>query len=186
MMNMYNNSYLTPYNQNFNQQAMSERIDSQIAQLQQMKEQMRNNQQMQPAQHQPTSINQTFQLAPQNNSSTGIKFANSVEDVQKELAIADTPFINNNYSMLWIKNAKGEIRTFELTEIKPKDEKDLIIEKLQSQIYQLNNQIKEMNNNEQQYVKASNEYESEQLNESIENKATSNVPNAKSSKQKPR
>ena len=185
-MNMYNNAYLTPYNQSFNQQAMNERIDSQIAQLQQMKEQMRNNQQMQPAQHQPTSINQTFQLAPQNNSSTGIKFANSVEDVQKELAIADTPFINNNYSMLWIKNAKGEIRTFELKEIKPKDEKDILIEKLQSQIYQLNNQIKEMNTYEQQHNETSNEYESKQLDEPIKNEATSNVPNVKPSKPKSR
>ena len=42
------------YQQGFNQQSMNERIDNQIAQLQQMKEQMKNNQQ-QPA------IKQTFQ-----------------------------------------------------------------------------------------------------------------------------
>lgn len=44
----------------YNQQSINDRIDSQIAQLQQMKEQFKNNQ--------PTNINQTFQLAPTNNA----------------------------------------------------------------------------------------------------------------------
>ena len=34
---------------------------------------------------------------------------------------------------MWIKNSRDDIRTFELSEIKPKDEKDLLIEKLQKE-----------------------------------------------------
>lgn len=172
---MYNNPYMI--NQNYNQQSMNERIDNQIAQLQQMKEQMKHN--TQPA------INQTFQLAPNSN---GIKFVNNIDDVQKEFAISETPFINKDYSTLWIKNAKGEIRTFELNEVIPKDEKDILIEKLQSQIDNLSNQIKEMNYNEQQYAKSNdesgNEYESEQLIEPVKSSKSSNVSSNRTSKPK--
>lgn len=177
-----NNPYVRPFNNMISQQSMYEQIDNEINNLQQMRERMKNNQLQQPIQ--PTNLTQNFQIAPQSNN--GIKVVNSVEDVQKELAITDTPFVNNNYTTLWIKNAKGEIRTFELNEIKPKDEKDLIIEDLKSQIYQLNNQIKEMNTYEQQHNETSNEYESKQLDEPIKNEATSNVPNVKPSKPKSR
>ncbi len=183
---MYQNNipYARPYNNAISQQSMYEQIDNEINNLQQMRERMKNNAMQNQQPIQPTNLTQNFQIAPTNNN--GIKVVNSIEDVQKELAIADTPFVNNNYSTLWIKNAKGEIRTFELNEIKPKDEKDLIIEKLQSQIYQLNNQIKEMNTYEQQHNETSNEYESKQLDESIKNETTSNVSNAKPSKSKSR
>ena len=39
---MYNNPYY--YSNNFNQQSINDRIDNQIQQLQQMKEQMKNQQ----------------------------------------------------------------------------------------------------------------------------------------------
>ena len=163
---MYNNSYMSNYNPNVMQQNLNDKIDNEIAKLQQMK----NHNISQPA------INQTFQLAPNSN---GIKFVNDIEDVQKEFAISETPFFNKDYSMLWIKNAKGEIRIFELNEIIPKDEKDLLIDKLQSQINILNNQIKEMNNNEQYHAgsndESRNEYESEQLIESVKSSKSSNV-----------
>ena len=168
--NVYNN----------NTQMSIDRINNQIKDL----ENMRNHLQNVPQPQTQPAINQTFQLAPQNNS--GIKVVNSVDDVQRELAITDTPFVNNNYTTLWIKNAKGEIRTFELKEIKPKDEKDLIIEDLKSQIYQLNSQIKEMNTYEQQHNETSDGYESKQLDEPIKNEKPSNVSNAKSSKPKSR
>lgn len=173
---MYNNLYQQPRNytnypqQNVYEQNMYDQIDSQIKQLQQMREQVKNN-------VAPTSFNQTIQLAPTNN---GIKFVDGIEEVQKELAIVDTPFINKDYSMLWIKNAKGEIRTFNLDEIIPKDEKDLIIENLKEKIKEL----KGMFENEQQHNKASNEYESEQLDEPIKTNTTSNVSNARTSKSK--
>lgn len=181
---MYGNNmqYPRPFNNVISQQSMYEQIENEINNLQQMKERMKNNQLQQPIQ--PTNLTQNFQIAPQNNN--GIKVVNNVEDVQKELAITDTPFVNNNYTTLWIKNAKGEIRTFELKEIKPKDEKDLMIEKLQSKIYELNSQIKEMNTYEQQHNETSNEYESEQLDEPIKNEKPTNVSNVKPSKSKSR
>lgn len=168
---MYNN----PYMQNFNQQSLNEKIDSEIAKLQQMK----NHNITQPA------INQTFQLAPTNN---GIKFVTGVEDVQKELTIYETPFITRDYSTLWIKNAKGEIRTFKLEEVIPRDEKDIMIENLQMQINSLSNQIKEMSKHEQQYDKSSDEsryeYESQQPIDSTTNNESSDVSSDRTSKTK--
>ena len=167
---MYNNPYMTNYNPNIMQQNLNDKIDSEIAKLQQMK----NHNTNQPA------INQTFQLAPNSN---GIKFVNSIEDVQKEFAINETPFINKDYTTLWIKNAKGEIRIFELNEVIPKDEKDLLIDKLQSQIDDLSNQIKEMN-----YVKSNDENgdecKSEPIIEPVENTKSSNVSSDRTSKSK--
>ena len=123
-------------NNMFNSQNSIDKINTQLAELERMKQQLQ--QAMQP------SINQTFQLAPQNSP---LKVVDKIEDVEKELAITDTAFVNKDYSILWIKNNKGEIRTFNIEEVKPKDEKDALIEKLQSQVYQLNTKLEEMNNN---------------------------------------
>ena len=118
-----------PYN--YGQQNLNDRIDTQIAQLQQMKEQFKNNQQ--PA------INQTFQLAPNNQS---MKYANTIDDVAKEIIYSDTPFFSKDMSVLWIKNVKGDIKTYELSEIVPMDDKDIQIQYLQSQIEELKGMIK--------------------------------------------
>ena len=126
---MYNNPYM--YNQNYNQQSINERIDNQIAQLQQMKEQMKHQQ--------PTSINQTFQLAPQQN---GMRFANSLDDVIKEIVYGDTPYFSKDMSVVWIKNSKNEIKTYELNEIMPKDDKDIKIDFLLAQIEELKKGLK--------------------------------------------
>lgn len=122
----------------YNSQNNIDRINAQMAELDRMKQQLQQS--LQPA------INQTFQLAPQNSF---LKVVDKIEDVEKELAVTDTPFVNKDYSILWIKNIKGEIRTFNMQEVKPKDEKDVLIEKLQSQIYQLNNKLEEMNTNDE-------------------------------------
>lgn len=179
---MFNNPYTSNYMQNYNQQNFNDRIDSEIAKLQQMK----TNINQQQANQQPPAINQTIQLAPTNNN--GLKIVSGIEDVQKELTITETPFVNVDYSTLWIKNAKGEIRTFNLEEIKPKDKKDAIIEDLQFQIYNLSNKIKELSSNEQwndeSNVENRNEHESEQLDESTKAKTTSNVSNVRTSKSK--
>ncbi len=124
--------YGNPFGQNFNQQSLNERIDNQIAQLNQMKEQLKSNQQ--PA------INQTFQLAPTNNHT--MRYANTIEDVNKENVYYDTPFFSKDMSILWLKNVKGDIKTYELNEIVPKDAKDLQIEYLQTQIEELKGMIK--------------------------------------------
>jgi len=133
---MYQNPYMN-YQQSFNQQSINERIDNQIAQLQQMKDQMKNNQQ-QPA------INQTFQLAPTHQG--GMRYANSLDDVNREMVYADTPFFSKDMSVVWIKNNKNEIKTYELNEIKALDEKDMQIQYLQSQIEELKGMIKNEHN----------------------------------------
>lgn len=133
---MYQNPYMQNYNTNFAPQSLNDRIDNQIAQLNQMKEQIKNNSQ-QPA------INQTFQLAP--NSNHTMRYANTIDDVNKETVYSDTPFFSKDMSILWLKGVKGDIKTYELTEIVAKDEKDLQIELLQAQINELR---KEMKNNE--------------------------------------
>lgn len=134
---MYNNPYMN-YQQTFNQQNINERIDNQIAQLQQMKEQMKNNQQ--PA------INQTFQLAPTHSS--GMKYANSLDEVSREMVYVDTPFFSKDMSVVWVKNNKNEIKTYELNEIIPKDDKDIRIEYLEAQIKELKKGIKTNESND--------------------------------------
>ena len=130
---MYGNP---PYITNaYNPQITKDRIDNQIAQLQQMKDQLP---QMSMPQGQP-AINQTFQLAP--NGQGIMKFANGIDDVGKEVVYNDTPFFSNDLSVMWLKNANGEIRTFSLSEIIQKDEKDMIIESLQIQINELKGRI---------------------------------------------
>lgn len=127
---MFNNPYMQ---RGINQQNMYEQIDNQINQLNQMKEQMKNNQQQQ------TPITQNFQLAP--NSHT-MRYANTIDDVTKETVYFDTPFFSKDMSVLWIKSVNGNIKTYELNEILPKDEKDMQIEFLQSQIEELKGMIK--------------------------------------------
>ena len=159
---MYNNPYML--NQNYNQQSMNERIDNQIAQLQQMKEQMKHQQ--------PTSINQTFQLAPQQN---GMRFANSLDDVNKEMVYVDTPFFSKDMSIVWIKNNKNEIKAYELNEIVPKDEKDIKIDFLLAQIEELK---KGMRKDE------SYDVINESITKSNENEEPTNVSNVPKSTKK--
>jgi hypothetical protein len=112
-------------------------INNNIAELEKLKAQMQNRQN-QPA------INQTFQLAPTNQSS--MRYANTIEDVNKEMVTGDTPFFSKDLSILWIKNAKGEVKSYELNEILIKDDKDIMIENLQSQINELKGMIKNEHN----------------------------------------
>jgi len=146
---MYGNSFYNP-------QPSVDRINAQINELQKMKEQMQ-----QPIQT-PTNLTQNFQLAPQPNI-TSIKYANSMEEVQKELVIGDTPYFSKDMSVVWIKNTKGEIRTFELNELIPKDEKDLQIEMLQTQIEELRKEIRR------------NESSTTNVSKSVEDEKPSNV-----------
>jgi hypothetical protein len=147
---------------NYSQQSMYEQIDYEINKLNQMKNQLQNNNQ-QPA------INQTFQLAPNSN---GIKYANNIEEVQKEMVINDTPFFSKDMSILWIKNTNNEIKAYELIEIVEKDEKDIQIELLQAQI----NEMKGMINNAK-----SNDVV---VDEPVKNEKSTNVQFSKSSTKK--
>lgn len=119
---MYNNPYI-------NNLSLNDRIDNEIERLKQMKTQVQ----------QPTPITQNFQLAP---THTGMKYAKTIDEVKKEQVYVDTPFFSNDLSVLWIKNSKGDIKTFELTEIIPKDAKDIQIDLLQNQIEELRKEMK--------------------------------------------
>jgi len=123
----------TPYM--YNTQPSLDRINAQINELEKMKEQMQK-----PIQPQPTNLTQNFQLAPTNREV--IRYANNIEEVQRDMVIGDTPYFSKDMSVVWVKNTKGEITTYELTEIVPKDEKDLQIELLQEQIKELKGMFK--------------------------------------------
>ena len=136
-----NYPYQRPYNVSLNEQGMYDQITGQINQLQQMREQIKNNMQLQQQhQQQPTSINQTFQLAP--NSSNGIKYASSLDEVNRETVFVDTPFFSKDMSVLWVKTPQNEVKAYELNEIVEKDEKDLQIEFLMAQIEELKKGMK--------------------------------------------
>ena len=118
---MYGNSY-------YNNQVNLDRINNQINEL----EKIRN--QLQQPLPQPTNLTQNFQLTPNVNP---LKYATSMDEVKRENVNSDTPYFSKDMSVVWIKSTKGDIKTYELTEIIPKDEKDLKIEYLQLQIEQM-------------------------------------------------
>lgn len=132
---MYNGQYIPQYQQ-YNPQTTVDNIDEQINRLQKIRTQIQ-----QPSQ--PTSINQTFQIAPTTHSA--MKYANSMDDVKKEMVMGDTPFFTKDMTVLWVKSTSGDVKTYELNEIVAKDEKDLQIALLQGQIEELK---KEMRNHE--------------------------------------
>lgn len=127
-----NNPYARNFNSNLSQQSLYDQIDYEINNLQQMKEKMKNNNSQQ--QQQP-SINQTFQLAPTNREV--IRYANSIEDVQRDVVVGDTPYFSKDMSVVWVKSINGTIKSYELSEIVEKDAKDMQIEYLQAQINEL-------------------------------------------------
>ena len=116
---MYNMAY-------YNQQNLIDKINNQIADLEKTKNQLTQV-------PQPTNLTQNFQLSP----SYTMRFEDSIDGVQKERVMVDTPFFSKDMSILWVKNASGDIKTYELKEIIKKDEKDLKIEFLQAQIEEL-------------------------------------------------
>ena len=180
---MYNNPYMPNYTAGYNQQSINDRIDSQIAQLQQMKDQLKNNP-IQPQNQQP-AINQTFQLAPNNNG--GIKYVNSIEDVHKETVFVDTPFFSKDLSVMWLKNASGDIKAYELNEIVEKDEKDLQIEFLVAQIEELKGMIKNeqpTSNDNEKPISTNTTTNDEPIGESIKESKPTSIPRISTSKKK--
>ena len=89
---------------------------------------------------QPTILNQTIQAGPQAN---GIRYAESIDDVNKEMIFMDTLFVNKDFTNMWLKTPQGNVRPFLLKEIIPKDEKDLRIESLEKQLKELLEERKE-------------------------------------------
>ena len=150
------------YNGALNTQIGIDRINNQIAELEKMR-----NQLQQPIQ----PITQNFQISPTNRET--IRYANSIEEVQKELIIGDTPYFSKDMSIVWIKNTKGEIKSYELTEIIPKDDKDIRIEFLEAQIKEL-----------KEGMKVNAKSNDDDVNEPIKSKEPSNVSNGTTSKTK--
>lgn len=146
---------------NYSQQSNIDRINSinnEIANLE-----MKRTQAMMP---QP--ITQNFQL----NSSNVMRYANNFEEVQRDFVIGDTPFFSKDMSVVWIKNTKGEIKTYELNEIVQKDEKDLQIEMLQARLKEIEERI------------SKNESNDKYIDESIENEESSNAKSVSKSSKK--
>jgi hypothetical protein len=138
----------------YNQQANVDRINSinsEIANLE-----MKRTQAMMP---QP--ITQNFQML---NNNSVMRFANNIEEVQRDFVITDTPFFSKDMSVLWIKNTKGDIKAYELNEIIEKDEKDIKIEMLQAQLEELKRE---------RVIK--NEPSNEYVNEPIKNEKSTNI-----------
>ena len=127
-MNGYN-----PQLYNYDKQIQEER--NKIAELE--------RQRMQAQFSQPTILNQTIQAGMQ---PTGIRYAESIDDVNKELVFLDTLFVNKDFTNLWMKNPQGKVKTYLLEEFIPKDEKDIKIEMLENEIKKL----KEEKNNDEQ------------------------------------
>ena len=143
---MYNNPYYVPLANGLDMQE----LQRQKGQLQQLSNQLSG---------QP-NINQTFQIGT--NNYEVIRYANNIDEVIKSYVLGDTPFFSRDMSIVWLKNNKGEIRTFELNEVIQKDDKDIQIELLQAQINELKKEIK-------------NDADSKYIDESIEDKKPSSI-----------
>ena len=157
---MFNNPY------NYNQQANLERINNQSAELEKMKNQISN-----PL-PQPTNLTQNFQIAPTNQAS--MRFANSIDEVKKEIVIANTPFFSNDLSVVWVKNIKGDIKAYEMKEIVEKDEKDIKIDYLTAQVEELKRRLE----NESDTII------DKPVKESTENEESSSTTSVRTSKKK--
>ena len=157
---MNGNGYLNAYNQ----QMSIDRLNEQINNLERIKAQMQ-----QPT---PTNLTQNFQIAPTNRDV--IRYANSIDEVNRDMVIGDTPYFSKDMSVVWIKNTKGEVKTYELTEIIPKDDKDIKIEFLEAQIKELKEGMNYARSNDGDVI------------EPIKSKKSTNVSNGRTSKTKPK
>lgn len=122
-------------------QAMRDRIDSQVRQLQQQQNQ-------QPLAQQP--ITQNFQIAPQQASMPEIEafIVENENEVKNRFVSKLGIFINKDYSTMWIKDV-NKIRTFRTDEIIELDEKDKEILMLRKQVGDLKEVIENANTNRQ-------------------------------------
>lgn len=121
---MYGNPYYNP-------QMNIDRINNQIKELENMRNQYQNIPQQNTV---PTNLTQNFQISPNSGVQNGIKYVSSTDDVKKELVFTDTLFVNKEYTTLWLKNVQGEVKTYGLKEIIELDEKDQKIAELMAKI----------------------------------------------------
>ena len=88
---MFNN----PYSNIYSPQASIDRINSQISELEKMKSQLPHA----PIPQNPTNLTQNFQIAPNTNTNS-IKYAKSIEDVERDVVISDTPYFSKDMSIV--------------------------------------------------------------------------------------
>ena len=147
-----------------NQQLNLDRINTQMAELERMKQQLQ-----QQSIAQPTNLTQNFQITP--NNTYNMKYAKSLDEVSKTIVYVDTPFFSSDMSVVWIKDSKSNIKTYELTEIIPKDDKDIQIEMLKTRIKELERNTKNGTTTDYTY-------------EATKNEKPSNVSNVSKNKRK--
>lgn len=190
--NPYMNPYINTYNQqpiNYNQPTNTPQVsnyDEYLKFLEKEKERVeKSKEQYLNRFQQPTAINQTFQLAP--NGNTGIKYVNSIDDVRKETIFSETPFFSKDLSVMWLKNTSGEIKAYELNEIVEKDEKDLQIEFLQSQLNDLKGMIEHEQSNsnvDTKQVSTNTSTNDETVGEPIKESKSTSIQRISASKKK--
>lgn len=160
---MFNNPYMPNA---YNPQATLDRINNQMNELDKIRQQVQQ-QTVQP--QTPTNLTQNFQIAPTNREV--IRYAGSIDEVQRDMVIGDTPYFSKDMSVVWVKNTKGDIKTYELNEVVLKDEKDIKIDFLMAQIEELKKEMKDNESNGN-------------IDESIENEESSNVQTVSKSSKK--
>lgn len=136
---MFNNPYMPNA---YNPQATLDRINNQMNELDKIRQQVQQ-QTVQP--QTPTNLTQNFQIAPTNREV--IRYAGSIDEVQRDMVIGDTPYFSKDMSVVWVKNTKGDIKTYELNEVILKDEKDMKIDFLMAQIEELKKEMKDNESN---------------------------------------
>lgn len=121
-----------PYNPIIpNQTAQEQNLENIIQQASNQLQQLRNR----PFAT-PTNLTQNFQITPQAQNPNELQsaYANNIDEVKNIFMTKNGIFITKDLSTLWFKNTEGKIRTFSLTEIIEKDEKDIEIENLKKQL----------------------------------------------------
>ena len=146
---MYSNQFQFQELQN-----MRDRIDNQLRSLQQN-------------QVQPQPITQNFQLAPNPiNNELESKYADNINEVRNTFVTKTGIFVNKDYSVIWVKDINGNIRTFNTVEVVEMDEKDKEIFNLKKQIEEMKGMIKH----------ESNSTNITDVNEQVTSKKSSRVP----------
>lgn len=110
----------------------------------------------------PQPVN--YQLVQPQQVALSFKFVDSQDEVNKEIVFNETLFMSKDYKNFWIKSMNGKLRSFSLTEIIQKDEKDLKIEQLQNEINELKRGINNVNskhNGANGYTKHDDEFVSD-------------------------
>jgi len=128
-----------PYNQN-NIQQMEQIRDQWDAKIQLAQQQQQNQmQQQQPISQGQVPITQNFQLAPQTNSTSELesKYAENIDEVKNTFVMKTAIFAKKDYSIIWVKDVSGNIKTFKTEEVIERDEKDIQIQSLQRELAEM-------------------------------------------------